>query len=185
MAKTTANTTMAKINMQKAHMAKKVKYRDKELAKIDERIHELKDEVEHRIDTSVETEVKNRMAKLTDRKFLKEQFLGVFLKVGGAEGMVEWVKESAANRKEYYKMFSAMLKAETESANAAGQGGGGVTVNFFGLEEGSVAKTIEVKPTRDAKATKVETQPDNGLFVDFDEVVDGEPTEFSVDDLCK
>ena len=42
---------------------------------------------------------------------LKDAFLGVFEDVGGREGLKDWVNESKANRREFYRMITKMLPA--------------------------------------------------------------------------
>jgi restriction endonuclease Mrr len=121
-----------KENLKKAQTINAENKRKKDMIALDVRLNNLGGE----IDETVEKQVIERLGKL-DRKRLKDEVLQVFHDMGGKRAMKKWAK---ANEGAYYKLMAAILKTESDKVDA---GGGGVTVNLFGLE------SVEVDITPD------------------------------------
>jgi hypothetical protein len=121
-------------NLERAREVNAKKKREKEIAKLDEKLGDLSET----IDDAVDTQVKKQLGKL-DRKKLKDQILQVFHDMGGTRAMKKWAKD---NPGKYYTLMANILK--TDSDKELG-GGGGVTVTFdFGLPP----KTIDITPDK-------------------------------------
>lgn len=164
------------LNLAKARAAKRAKQKAegggklKEERKVAERIEKKVASITQDIDAQVQKEVEKRLSQISDRKFLKEQFLQVFNKLGGADGMYKWAKKNDANLKEYYKMFMGMLKADTEADKDKDKGG--VVVNFMMAGQGKSA--IDVTP--------VKKDAENRQVLDV-EIFGGKDDPFKVEDL--
>lgn len=51
---------------------------------------------------------------------LRDAFLKAFSDLGGADGLVEWVKKSNRNRAEFYKMITKMLPSNVDISSETG-----------------------------------------------------------------
>lgn len=120
-----------KENLKKAQAINAENKRKKDMIALDVRLNNLGGE----IDETVEKQVIERLGKL-DRKRLKDEVLQVFHDMGGKRAMKKWAKD---NPGAYYKLMATILKTESDKGDA---GGGGVTVNLFGLEP----KEIDITP---------------------------------------
>jgi hypothetical protein len=141
--RTSAQKRAAAANIKKAQEARARKQREKALAKMDEDLENLKDKVETKVEDKVDKAVKEYLGKV-NRSKLKDEFLQVFHDMGGRGALKKWAKD---HQTEYYKMMTAMLKAETEKE---GGGGGGVTVNFdFGDTKPETINITPDKPSED------------------------------------
>ena len=114
-------------NLERAREVNAKKKREKEIVKLDEKLGDLTED----IDNKVEAQVKKHLGKL-DRKKLKDQVLQVFHDMGGTRAMKKWAKE---NPGKYYTLMANILKTDSDKGDG---GGGGVTVNLFGLEPDSI-----------------------------------------------
>jgi len=120
-----------KLNLEKAQRKNAEKKRQKELAKMDQDLENLKDKVDDKVDAQI-----SKLLKKLDRKQLKDHILQVFYDMGGARALKKFAKDNPAK---YYSLMAGILKADTEKeANM----GGGVVVNIFGLDD----DTIDITP---------------------------------------
>lgn len=124
-----------KENLKKANAVNAERKRKKDMVKLDERLSDISDE----IDDSVEKQVKKHLGKI-DRNKLKNEVLQVFHDMGGRKEMRKWAKD---NPGKYYTLMSNILKAESDKGDG---GGGGVTVNLFGL--GPDNAEIDITPAK-------------------------------------
>lgn len=46
---------------------------------------------------------------------LKDSFLGVFERLGGTDGLLEWAKKNKRNQAEFYRMVTKMLPANVSA----------------------------------------------------------------------
>ena len=107
-------------NLVKAREAKALKIREQKNKEIDEKL----DSLSTTIDAKVEHEVAEKVRSLVEEtdigvKKMKADFYRVFYEVGGVKEMVKWIKSNNRNKLEFYKLFTSLLK--TESQKTTGQ----------------------------------------------------------------
>lgn len=116
-----------KLNLEKAQKTLAEKRRQKELAKMDQDLIDLKDKVDDKVDAQIAT-----LLKKLDRKQLKDHVLQVFYDMGGIRAMKKWARE---NPGKYYTLMAGILKADAEKEASTG---GGVTISIFGVKEDAI-----------------------------------------------
>lgn len=104
-------------NLAKAREARALKIREQKNKEIDEKL----DNLSTTIDDKVEHEVAEKVRQLVDEtdvavKKLKTDFYKVFYEVGGVQGMVKWIKSNKRNKLEFYKLFTSLLKSESQKS---------------------------------------------------------------------
>lgn len=124
-------------NLRKANEARRLKIEARKLAEAETGLAVI----DKAIDAKLEIEVDKRVTTLlesSDVRGLKLEFYSVFKEVGGVRGMVDWIKNNARNRLEYYKLLISLLKSESQKQQVSQKQG--VIVNI--IQPGGEPQTL-------------------------------------------
>ena len=138
---TPAKVRASRANIKKAHEARALKAKQKQMESLQLQLENLK----HTLDDKVDSQLCEYFKKI-DRKQLKDDFIKVFYEVGGIQGLKKWVMKDTKNRLDYYKLLVTLLKSASE--NNESQNRGGIELHIHGLySDKEQPPTIDIEPS--------------------------------------